>query len=70
MLKRRYVFNCPGALKLRNISNGRDLEKVLPLMMEAADTSETSVNFYQIARHDSHLYTCRLENLKSHEGTM
>jgi hypothetical protein len=38
-------------------------------MMEAASTSETSVNFYQTPQcynpEDSHLHTCRLENLKS-----
>jgi hypothetical protein len=42
----------------------------IALMMEAASTSETSVNFYQTARRnnpkDSHLYTLRRENLKSH----
>jgi hypothetical protein len=40
------------------------------LMMEAANTSETPVNFYQTIRHnnpeDSHLRTRRRENLKSH----
>jgi hypothetical protein len=40
------------------------------LMMEAASTSETSVNFYQTTRRnnpeDSHLHTRRRENLKSH----
>jgi hypothetical protein len=39
------------------------------LMMEAASTSEMSVNFYQITRHnnpeDSHLHTPCRENLKS-----
>jgi hypothetical protein len=38
--------------------------------LEAASTSETSVNFYQTTRRnnpeDSHLHTCRRENLKSH----
>jgi hypothetical protein len=38
------------------------------LVMEAADTPETSVNFYQTTRcnnpEDSHLHTRRLENLK------
>jgi hypothetical protein len=38
--------------------------------MEAASTSETSVNFYQTTRRnnpeDSYLYTRRRENLKSH----
>jgi hypothetical protein len=40
------------------------------LMMEAAKTSETLVNFYQTTRHcnleDSHLHTHRHENLKSY----
>jgi hypothetical protein len=40
------------------------------MMMEAARTSEASVNFYQNARRnnleDSHLHTRRRENLKSH----
>jgi hypothetical protein len=39
-------------------------------MMEAASTSETSVNFYQTTRRndpeDSHLYIRRREILKSH----
>jgi hypothetical protein len=43
----------------------------IALMMEAAITSETSINFYQTTRRnnteDSHLRTHRLENLKSHE---
>jgi hypothetical protein len=40
------------------------------LMMEAASTSETSVNFYHTTWRnflkDSHLHTRRRENLKSH----
>jgi hypothetical protein len=40
-------------------------------MMEAASTSETSVNFYQTTRsknpEDSHIHTRRSENLKSQE---
>jgi hypothetical protein len=40
------------------------------LMMEAASTSETSVNFYQTTlrynAEDSHLRTCLLENIKSY----
>jgi hypothetical protein len=43
---------------------------VAPLMMEAARTSETLVNFYQTTRRynpqDSHLRTHRRENLKSY----
>jgi hypothetical protein len=38
--------------------------------MEAASTSETSVNFYQTTRRknleDSHVHTRRPEDLKSH----
>jgi hypothetical protein len=43
----------------------------IALMMEAANTSETSVNFYHITLRNnaerSHLQTCRRENLKSHK---
>jgi hypothetical protein len=43
---------------------------LIALMMEAASTSEMSVNFYQTTRRnnpeDSHLHTRRCENLKSH----
>jgi hypothetical protein len=41
------------------------------LMIEAASTSETSVNFYQTTRRsnpeDNHLHTRRRENLNSHK---
>jgi hypothetical protein len=41
-------------------------------MMEAASTFGTSANFYQTTwcnnREDSHLYTRRRENLKTHKG--
>jgi hypothetical protein len=41
------------------------------MMMEAANASETSVNFYHITRRnkqeDSHLRIRRLENRKSHQ---
>jgi hypothetical protein len=41
-----------------------------PLEMEAASTFEASVNFYKTTLRnnpeDSHLYTRRRENLKSH----
>jgi hypothetical protein len=44
---------------------------MIALMMEAARTSETLVNFYQTTRRynpeDSHLRTYRRENLKSYQ---
>jgi hypothetical protein len=47
--------------------------RVIALMMEAASTSETSVNFYQTAQsnnpEDSHLHTHHHENLGSHSIT-
>jgi hypothetical protein len=47
-----------------------DRSGIIALMMEAANTSETSVNFYQTAwrndTEDSHVHTRRRENLKSH----
>jgi hypothetical protein len=43
---------------------------MITLVMEAADTSEPSVNFYQTTGRnnpeDSHLHSRRRENLKSH----
>jgi hypothetical protein len=43
---------------------------MIALMMEAASTSETSVNFYQTTRRNipenSNLHTRHRENLKSH----
>jgi hypothetical protein len=40
---------------------------IIDVIMEAANTSETSVNFYQTTPpynpEDSHLYTSRRENL-------
>jgi hypothetical protein len=47
------------------------LVEAITLMMEAASTSETSVNFYQTTRRnnpkDSNLNTYRRENLESHK---
>jgi hypothetical protein len=47
---------------------------LIALMVEAARTSETLVNFYQTARlynpEDSHLHTHRRENLKSYQGVL
>jgi hypothetical protein len=46
-----------------------EVETLIALMMEAASTSETSVNFYQTTRRnipkDSNLHSRRSENLKS-----
>jgi hypothetical protein len=46
------------------------MDVIIALMMVAVSTSETSVNFYETTRRnvqeDSHLYTHRRENLKSH----
>jgi hypothetical protein len=43
---------------------------IIALMMDVASISETSVKFYQTARHsfpgDSHLHTHRCGNLKYH----
>jgi hypothetical protein len=49
---------------------GIDGRMIFALMIEAARTSETLVNFYQTTRRynpeDSHLRTHRRENLKSY----
>jgi hypothetical protein len=49
----------------------RRLRRLIALMMEAASTSETSVNFcrtiWRNNPEDSHLHTRRHENLKSHK---
>jgi hypothetical protein len=50
----------------------RSLVQLFALMMEAACTSEGSVNFFQTTRRnnpeDSHLHYRRRENLKSHKS--
>jgi hypothetical protein len=47
---------------------------LIALMMEAVNTSETSVSFYQTTLgnipEDSHLYICHRENLKSQQLNM
>jgi hypothetical protein len=54
-----------------SLQNSRKfMSKLIALVMEAARTSETLVNFYQTTRRynpeDSHLRTHRRENLKSY----
>jgi hypothetical protein len=48
----------------------QEVTDAIALIMEAVNTSETSVSFYQIIRRNtpegSHLRIRRLENLKSH----
>jgi hypothetical protein len=48
------------------------INSLIALMLEAASTSETSVNFYRTTRRnileDSHLHTGRRENLKYHQA--
>jgi hypothetical protein len=47
-----------------------EVYRLIALMLEAASSSETSVNLYKSTRRnnpeDSHLHTRRRENLKSH----
>jgi hypothetical protein len=47
-----------------------NITAIFALMMEAANTSEMSVNFYHTTQRnnpeDSHLHTRHCENLKSH----
>jgi hypothetical protein len=51
----------------------RWLSFAMALMMETGSIFETSVSFYNTTRRntpeDSHLYTRRHENLKSHKDT-
>jgi hypothetical protein len=45
---------------------------IIAMLIEAASTSETSINVYQTARRnipeESHLHTRRRENLKYHSS--
>jgi hypothetical protein len=54
----------------REVPAASIIRETIPLMMEAARTSEPLVNFYQAKQRynpeDSHLRTHRLENLKSY----
>jgi hypothetical protein len=57
------------------IANGKDnLNNLIALMMEAAGTSETSVDIQlrtrQCIPEDSELHICRRENLKSHKDNL
>jgi hypothetical protein len=72
-------LSIPPGKSMHSILNGIFLEdkgaaasnnRVTTLMMEAARSSETSVDFYQTTWYnmteDSNLHTCCCENLKSH----
>jgi hypothetical protein len=59
-------------MEVRNVQQNEckdGCQRLIALMMEAARTYETLVNFYQTTRRynpeDSHLRTHRRENLKS-----
>jgi hypothetical protein len=66
--RRFKVLPCQTCSHISNRFLARGL--LIALMVVAASTSETQLNFYQITRRsnpeDSHLYTRRRENLKSH----
>jgi hypothetical protein len=63
-LLRRVVWQ-----KFTDVSEVLTASSIITLMMEAASTSETSVNFYHTIRRknteDNHFLTRRRENLKS-----
>jgi hypothetical protein len=64
------VAPCVVWEKFTDISEVLAAFVIIALIMEAANTSETSVVFYRTTRRDnpedSHLHTRRCENLKSH----
>jgi hypothetical protein len=67
------VFWVVAPCNLVAVYPGSIIRAMTTLMMEAASTSETSVNFYQTIRRynpvDSYLYTRCRENLNSYLGT-
>jgi hypothetical protein len=72
----KYLEEMKNKTRLSEISGSYGGEYMMAVFwvvapMEAVITSETSVNFYQITRHnnpeDSHLHTRPHENLKSHK---
>jgi hypothetical protein len=60
--------------KFTNVSEALAASIIIVLMMEAASTSETSVNFFQTTRRynpeDSHLHTRHRENIKSYHVSL
>jgi hypothetical protein len=65
------TFSVVGGRILKNIVYHKYKISIVALMMEAARTSETLVNFYRTTTtdynpEDSHLRTHRRENLKSY----
>jgi hypothetical protein len=61
-----FLINCVVWWKFTDIS----VSDIITLMMEAASTSVTSIDFYQTKRRstseDSHVFTRRRQNLKPH----
>jgi hypothetical protein len=73
-VKQTASYRWPSSGLLRRVFSQKftdvsELRWFIALMMESEGTSDTSVNFYQTTGRnnpeDSHLYTHRLENLKS-----
>jgi hypothetical protein len=61
-----WVVEPSSLVKFTNVSDVLAASILIALMMEAASTSETLVNFYETTRRynpeDSHLHTRRREN--------
>jgi hypothetical protein len=62
-----------GLVAFSDVSQVLDASRQHGLMMKAARSSETSVNFYQTKRSkipkDSYLHTSHRENLKFHQAS-
>jgi hypothetical protein len=63
-----------GTCNSNDKNHAKNVLRLIALTMEAASTSEASVNFYQTTRRnnpeDNHLHTRRRENLKSHNNKL
>jgi HD-like signal output (HDOD) protein len=62
----------PSSLYFSNVSDFASISRAITLMLEAASTSETSVNFYQTTRWNNPEDICRQirchENLRSYNN--